>query len=192
MEILIITGPPFSGKGTQCENLREELGYEHVSTGDRCRIEKQAKTEVGSIMQQYEENGELVPDSIMEALFSQILDENKSERGVILDGYPRTKPQVDDLLRLVNSKGLTVKKVINIDVPKEELLIRANKRAETSTREDDKNPKIHIKRIEVFEHLTRPAIDYMKSKMEVITFDGMGDIDEITEKIKVCIEENSQ
>lgn len=167
MEILIITGPPYSGKGTQCNVLKELLHFEHISTGDRCREEKKNKTSIGKIMSEYEEKGDLVPDTIMKDLFSKILDENKTKAGIILDGYPRTKPQVDDLLALVEAKNMEIGKVLNIEVPKEELLIRAQKRAETSNRKDDKDPKIHIKRIEVFEEATRPAIEYMKSKIKV-------------------------
>lgn len=187
MEILIITGPPYSGKGTQCEILREQLGFKHISTGDRCRSEKENGTKIGNTMAEYEEKGDLVPDSVMKALFSQILDENKATKGIILDGYPRTVPQVDDLIALVKQKGMEIGKVVHIDVPKPELLARAKKRAETSDRKDDKDPKIHTKRIEVFENFTRPAISYMKSKLTVETFDGQGSIDEITERIKASL-----
>lgn len=184
MEILVITGPPYSGKGTQCEILKEELKFEHISTGDRCRLEKQNETEIGKIMSEYEEKGDLVPDSIMKDLFSKILDENRSTNGIILDGYPRTEPQVNDLMELIESKNMEIGKVINIDVPKSELLERAKKRAETSNRKDDKDAEIHLKRIEVFENSTRPAIEYMKSKIKVLTFDGLGTINEITTRIK--------
>ncbi len=187
MEILIITGPPYSGKGTQCDILKEEVGFTHISTGDRCRLEKNNKTEIGKIMSQYEEKGDLVPDSLMKDLFSKIIDESINEKGIILDGYPRTQPQVDDLLELINSKGLKIRRVLNIEVPKEELLVRAKKRAETSTREDDKNEQIHVKRIEVFETSTRPAVDYMKTKLEVTTFDGLGSVAEITKRIKASL-----
>ncbi len=187
MEILIITGPPYSGKGTQCKILNSELDFKHISTGDRCRLEKKNGTEIGKIMSQYEEKGDLVPDGIMKDLFSKILDENKDNKGIILDGYPRTIPQVNDLLELVESKGMKIGKVLNIEVPVSELLKRAAKRAETSNRKDDKNPKIHTKRIDVFEASTRPAIDYMKTKIKVITFDGLGTIEEITKRIKAAL-----
>ncbi|OXA70296.1 adenylate kinase [Flavobacterium aquidurense] len=187
MEILIITGPPYSGKGTQCDVLKELLNFEHISTGDRCREEKKNKTEIGKIIAEYEEKGDLVPDAIIKNLFDKILEENKTKPGIILDGYPRTKPQVDDLIALVESKNMAIGKVLNIDVPKAELLIRAKKRAETSDRKDDKDPQIHLKRIEIFEASTRPAIEYMKSKMKVLTFDGLGKIDEITERIKASL-----
>ncbi len=184
MEILIITGPPYSGKGTQCDILNKQLDFKHVSTGDRCRLEKENKTEIGKVMSEYEEKGDLVPDSIMKNLFSKILDENKSNKGIILDGYPRTLAQVDDLLELVESKKMSIGKVLNIEVPKSELLIRAKKRAETSDRKDDKDPRIHQKRIDVFENSTKPGIDYMKTKINVLTFDGLGTIEEITKRIK--------
>jgi adenylate kinase len=187
MEILIITGPPYSGKGTQCKILIKQLDFKHISTGDRCRLERENETDIGIIMSKYEEKGDLVPDSIMKDLFSKILDENKSNKGIILDGYPRTKPQVDDLLELVNSKKMEISKVLNIDVPKSELLIRAKKRAETSDRKDDKDPEIHIKRIKIFEESTRPAIEYMKMKINVLTFDGLGSIKEITNRIKASL-----
>ncbi|NAS31758.1 AAA family ATPase [Flavobacteriaceae bacterium R38] len=187
MEILIITGPPYSGKGTQCEILKTQLNFEHISTGDRCRFEKENGTEIGKVMSEYEEKGDLVPDSIMKDLFSKILDENKSKAGIILDGYPRTTPQVNDLIELVNSKQMKIGKVLNIEVPKSELLERAKKRSETSDRKDDKDSQIHIKRINVFEESTRPAIGYMKSKINVETFDGLGTINEITERIKASL-----
>lgn len=187
MKLLIITGPPYSGKGTQCEILTSQLDYEHVSTGDRCRLEKKNKTALGALMSAYEEKGDLVPDEVMKELFSTILDENLSSTGVVLDGYPRTVAQVNDLLELVTAKGLTIDKVLNIEVPTKELLARAQKRAQTSDRKDDQDAATHVKRIEVFEGATKPAIEYMKSKMNVLTFNGMGSIEEITERIQASL-----
>jgi len=184
MKILIITGPPYSGKGTQCEILKDQLDFKHVSTGDRCRIEKENKTKIGLTIAKFEEQGDLVPDTIMKSLFSEILDNSRAEKGIILDGYPRTKAQVDDLLELIASKDLEIWKVLNIDVPKAELLRRAKKRAETSDRKDDQDASVHIKRIEIFESSTKPGIEYMKSKLSVQTFDGLGTIAEISNRIQ--------
>ena len=183
MKIVIVTGPPYSGKGTQCEIISKELAYTHLSTGDRCRQEKDRQTEVGKILSRYEEKGDLVPDSIMKTLFGQILDENRERRGILLDGYPRTGPQVDDLLELVKTKGLEISLVINIEVPREELLRRAMERAANSTREDDRNPETHLKRVRIFEEITLPAIGYMKGKLPVVDIDGIGNIGEITRRI---------
>jgi len=183
MKILVVTGPPYSGKGTQCEILSGMLGFTHLSTGDRCRQEKMAQTPIGLILSEYEEKGDLVPDDLMKTLFSQIIDQHRNEKGIILDGYPRTRPQVDDLIQLAAEKQQVISHVINIDVPKDQLLARAIRRAATSTREDDKNPETHLKRVLVFEAATRPAIEYMKTRLPVIDIDGMGAIDEVTRRI---------
>ena len=183
MEILIITGPPYSGKGTQCEILKSTLGFKHISTGDRIRKEKKDKTEIGKVMSGYEENGILVPDEIMENLIKQIIEENMETKGIILDGYPRTQSQVDTIHNLLTNKKLNVKAVININVPKDELIARAKKRAENSKRKDDLSYDIQLKRIEIFEVETRPAIEYMKTKFKVIDVDGVGTIDTITKAI---------
>lgn len=183
MNILIIAGPPYSGKGTQCEILEKQLKYKHISTGSRLRWEKENNTDFGQVSSSYEEKGNLIPDDLMKELYKQILEENKSQDGIILDGYPRTSAQVDDFVEILEEKNLNVKSVLNIDVPTIELLKRAKHRASTSTRKDDKDPEIHIKRIEVYESTTKPAIDYLKTKMAVTDFDGTGSIKEITERI---------
>lgn len=183
MDVYIITGPPYSGKGTQSEILAKPLQLKHISTGDSCRLEKEQKTSTGILMAAYEEKGDLVPDSVMKSLLSQILDESLNEKGIILDGYPRTISQVDSLLQLVEEKGLRIKRALNIEVPREELLKRAMERAGTSDREDDKSPETHLKRIEIFETMTLPAIAYMKQKLRVDTFEGMESIAETSSRI---------
>lgn len=187
MEILIITGPPYSGKGTQCDILKSTLGFKHISTGDRIRKEKDSKTFIGEIMTEYEETGRLVPDEIMQDLIGQIIDENLKEKGIILDGYPRTKLQVDTILNLLALKNLKVTAVINIEVPEDELLARAKKRAMSSNRKDDQNIDTHLKRINVFESETRPSIEYMKTKFRVININGLGTIDHITNTIDQAV-----
>jgi len=184
MRIIIITGPPYSGKGTQCEILEETLNYKHISTGDRIRKEKENKSPIGIVMNEYSDKGLLVPDEIMEDLLQIIIQENKGEEGIIFDGYPRTIPQVDTIINLLEKNNESIDKVINIEVPIPELLIRAKNRAANSTRADDKDEAIHIRRIEVFEKNTLPAIHYFKTKTNVIDIDGMGKIEVITEKIK--------
>ena len=187
MEILIITGPPYSGKGTQCDLLKTNLGFSHISTGDRIRKEKDLQSPIGSTMTAYEENGILVPDEIMQDLIGQIIDENLNEKGIILDGYPRTKSQVDTILNVLADKKLRVSIVINIEVPKDELLARAKKRAQNSNRKDDQNLDTHLKRINIFETETRPAIEYMKSKFQVVNINGLATIENITQTINQAI-----
>ena len=189
MNIIIITGPPYSGKGTQCEFLKANYPLVHVSTGELIRREKDDKTEIGRLMSAYADQGELVPDEVMKDLFGQVIDENLNQAGIILDGYPRTKPQVDTLLALAKEKNTPITHVLNIEVPTEELLKRAQTRAKTSKRKDDQDPKIHLKRITVFEESTKPAIEYLKEKVPVFDIDGLGTIEEITAKISKLLQD---
>ncbi len=184
MKVFIITGPPYSGKGTQCEFLKNILEYQHISTGDICRAEKENKTEIGLVLTEFEEKGDLVPDEIMKNLFGNILDKNSNSKGIILDGYPRTNVQVDNLIELLEERSLEIEQVINIEVSEKELLKRAKKRAETSNRIDDKDEQTHVKRIKVYQEKTKPAIDYMKTLFKVHDFDGIGSVESITHKIK--------
>jgi len=184
MNVLVMTGPPYAGKGTQCELLEKVCQYKHISTGDCIRAEKAQNTAIGAIFEEYDEKGLLVPDEVMEELLARIIKENLDEKGIILDGYPRTIPQVDTLILLLNKNGKRINQVINIKVPKEELLNRAKERAKNSTRVDDKDEAIHIKRIRVFEEDTRPAIEYLRHKVHVDDVDGLGTIDETRRNIK--------
>jgi|GEM_PF-68827 len=187
MKFIVITGPPYSGKGTQCEELVKQYGLTHISTGDHIRKEKEKQSEIGKTMLDYDERGELVPDSIMKQLLNKLIEENKNASGIILDGYPRTIPQVKDLVSVLQANDIEIHNIINIEVSTDELLTRAKKRAETSTREDDKNPETHYKRIRVFEKQTKPTIEYMKKEFVVNTFDGLGTIEEITKRIKASM-----
>jgi adenylate kinase len=96
---------------------------------------------------------------------------------------------VDDLLQLVKEKQQRIRLVININVPKEELLARALKRAADSDRKDDQDPATHLKRLHIFETVTLPAIEYMKTLLPVVDIDGMGGIAEITQRISEQIAE---
>jgi len=184
-----MSGPPFSGKGTQCEILSRDLNFKHISTGERCRLEKEQKTKIGLIMSEYEEEGNLVPDSIMKDLFGQIIKENSAEEGIIFDGYPRTIEQVEDLIKLLEQKNQPDCIVINLEVPKEELIKRARRRSKKSNRKDDRNYDVQLKRIEVFEYYTKPAIEFMKYRFKVLTIDGVGKINDIAVNIKEGLKE---
>lgn len=183
MKILLITGPPYSGKGTQCELLEDKLGYVHVSVGERIRTEKANGTKFGLSVRDYEERGELVPDSMMSGVLLDIFTENK-DKNIILDGFPRTIAQVDALEELLDSIDIKLDMILNIEVPSPELIRRAKKRAETSDRKDDKDPRIHFRRLEIFEERTRPAIEYLRSKFEVTDIDGTGTKEKVTNLIK--------
>ena len=183
-KVVIITGPTYAGKGTQCKFLVNRLGYKHISTGELIRAEDENKTEMGLKMSEFADKGQLVPDNLMKALFDSAIVNNINEEGIILDGYPRTVPQVRDLIEVMSKRELKINQVLNIEVPNEELLVRAKKRAEDSDRIDDKDPQTHLRRLKVFEEETKPAIKLMKEEFEVLTFDGLGSIENVRDLIK--------
>ncbi|MFK8054797.1 MAG: adenylate kinase family protein [Saprospiraceae bacterium] len=192
MKIIVITGPPYSGKGTQCELLESKLGYTHVSTGARCRQEKEQGTDIGLEITRYEEEGSLVPDAIMKTLFKSIIAENKSTDGIILDGYPRTVNQAEDLAQLLKEADLKVSHAIDIVVPNKELLARAKERAKTSDRKDDADPETHVKRIGVYQKETLPAVKALSNLVEVISINGIGNKEIIFNRISASISDRHQ
>jgi adenylate kinase len=123
----------------------------------------------------------------METLLETIFRKHIRQKGIILDGYPRTIPQVDALMRILQRNNLRINHAVNITVPPDVLLERAKKRAETSERLDDKNPGTHLKRIRIFEEETRPAIAYLATLTPVHEVDGLGSIPEITGKLMEAI-----
>ncbi len=176
-----MTGPPYAGKGTQCAHLQAASGCKHLSTGERIRWEKEAGTPLAQLMTE-EEKGQLVPDKVMEQLVRLMLQENRGLAGIILDGYPRTVPQVDTLLKLLTEEGLVISKVLNLQVPRAELLRRAKERALSSSRKDDQDESIHLERISVFERETLPAITYLSSIVPVAHIEGEGR-EEVTKQL---------
>ena len=123
---LIIFGPPASGKGTQCEFLKEKYpGIVHISTGDVLRTAVKDGTEIGKEAEQYMSRGELVPDELIKGLVvEKVRSEEAVKNGWLLDGYPRTKAQADALV----SEGIISDKVIILNVPAEILVLRVTGR----------------------------------------------------------------
>ncbi len=187
MKIILITGPPYCGKGTQAKIIEGQFGFRHISTGDAVRAEKQSGSDLGLTMASFSERGELVPDEIMKDLFAKVLDKNRTEEGILLDGYPRTRLQVDHLLELTEARNLSIRSVINIEVPKEELLVRAKQRAEGSDRPDDKDRNTHLRRIEIFEQQTKPCIDYLQNQALVLSLSGIGNVEQVSKRIAACL-----
>ena len=105
MKHYIICGPPGSGKGTQSAQLAAHFHLRHVSTGELLRKEIAEETELGKKVQDLMNRGELVPDSYMLAMIRRVLLETTGVNGVLLDGYPRTKPQAEGLADLLRELG---------------------------------------------------------------------------------------
>ena len=122
--VIIMLGAPGTGKGTIAGILKERLGIPQVSTGDIFRKHIQEKTELGKLAESYISKGELVPDDVTIGLVENRLEDDDVQAGIILDGFPRTVKQAEELDNLLEKKGKKVDLVINLTTPEEEIIER--------------------------------------------------------------------
>lgn len=136
---VVIFGAPGSGKGTQSERIIKEYGLHHISTGEVLRDHIARGTELGKIADGYISRGQLIPDDLMVSVLASVLDDNpeKTSKGVIFDGFPRTIPQAESLKKMLAERGSEVHAVIGLEVPEEELIRRMLQRGKETGRADD-------------------------------------------------------
>ena len=176
-------GPPGAGKGTQAKILSDQYNLVHLSTGDILRNEIDNQTTIGLDAKNYMDQGLLVPDEVLLSMMENTLTNLKGS-GIILDGFPRTIPQAEGLDAIFKKLNLTIDMVINIYVDKEILINRLIKRAEDSGRSDD-TKEVIVNRQNVYLELTAPLLEFYKN--EVITVDGDGPIEEVTQRVLAAI-----
>jgi adenylate kinase len=174
---IIFLGPPGSGKGTMTNLLKDENGYNLVCTGDILRAEKKSGSELGKKIAQLIDAGNLVPDEIVDKMIENEL--SKLNGPVLLDGYPRTIAQAENLDRLLDN--LTV---IWLDVPEEVTIQRNLERGKTSNRPDDANVDVIKQRLDNYNKETAPVKEWYEKTNRVIEVDGVGPIPEVLERIK--------
>ncbi len=184
---VVIFGPPGSGKGTQSEKIIEKFNLAHISTGDLLRAEISGHTQLGTIAKSFIDKGELVPDDTIIGMIDNKIESLVGTKGVIFDGFPRTVEQAEALDELLDEHNSKVKVMVNLEVPKPELVERLLKRGEISGRSDDNLETIE-KRIAVYEEQTSPVIGFYKKKKVYKAIKGVGSIDEIFESISKAIE----
>ncbi len=186
MTRLVLMGPPGAGKGTQAESLAERIGAAHISTGDIFRANVKDQTELGRTAQRYMDAGEYVPDEVTNAMVKDRISRDDAE-AFILDGYPRTVDQVDTLDTMLAELGRPLDVVIALIVDSEELIGRLLKRAETSGRADDTEEVIRHRQ-EVYSAETAPLLKIYGERGLLREVDGMGDVDEISQRIDRALE----
>ena len=122
--ILILLGPPGSGKGTQAKRLEKERAWPQFSTGDMLRAAIAQGNELGIQAKAYMDKGSLVPDEVVVGLIEQRMKAPDAQKGFILDGFPRTIPQAEALNLMLKSKGLGIDQAVLLEIPDEELVTR--------------------------------------------------------------------
>jgi adenylate kinase len=182
MTRLLLIGPPGAGKGTQAVRLAEAFGIPAISTGDIFRFNVKNETALGLEVQAYMTKGEYVPDSLTNAIVADRLQEADAASGFLLDGYPRTTDQVAELDRLLEAAATALDAVVLITADADEVVARLLKRAAEQGRADD-TAEIIRHRLALYEEQTAPLIDVYSARGVVVTVDGLGAVDEVTERI---------
>ncbi|ANP73877.1 adenylate kinase [Cryobacterium arcticum] len=188
MTRLLVIGPPGAGKGTQAVRLAEAFGVPAISTGDIFRFNVKNETELGVQVKAFIEAGKYVPDSLTNEIVADRLKEPDALQGFLLDGYPRTTDQVLELDRLLDAEGTSLDAVVQIVADTDEVVARLLKRAAEQGRADDTADVIRH-RLEVYEEQTAPLIDLYDKRGVVVTIDGLGAVDQVTDRIVAALAE---
>lgn len=194
--VIILLGPPGSGKGTQAVDLSGQLRLPHISTGDLFRYNIKNDTSLGRKAKEYSSKGQLVPDELVLNMVADRVAQEDCKSGYILDGFPRTLPQAEGYEKLLGSRAKLV--VVNLEVPDEQIVKRLTGRlmcrscgqishkdfsppkkegvcdacgGELYQREDDR-PEVVENRLEVYHKQTKPLIAFYQHKGALVTVDG--------------------
>jgi adenylate kinase len=179
-------GPPGAGKGTQAAVVAERLGIPHVSTGDIFRANVSQGTPLGVEAKRYMDAGEYVPDSVTNSMVRDRLAQADAAPGFLLDGYPRTLAQVDELAGMLAEQGTALDHVIELTVDVDEVVGRLLKRAAEQGRSDDTEDVVR-RRLEVYFEQTAPLTAVYAQQGLLVQVDGMGGVDEVTSRVLAAL-----
>jgi adenylate kinase len=188
---LILMGPPGAGKGTQAKYVAEHFGIPAISTGDIFRANVTHGTDLGVEAKKYMDAGEYVPDEITNLMVRNRIDEPDAEPGFLLDGYPRTLAQVEELDAMIKDTGHRLDAVVVLTVDSEEVVQRLLQRAQTEGRADDTEEVIR-RRQEIYLKETAPLISVYQERGIVHEIDGMGEVEDVTKRIFEALDEVPQ
>ena len=184
---LIFMGPPGAGKGTQAKFVAQRYGIPAVSTGDIFRANVSRGTELGLEAQRFMDAGEYVPDAVTNLMVRARIDEPDAEPGFLLDGYPRTLAQVEELDGMIAFTGHALDAVVSLTVDSDEIVQRLLQRAQLEGRADDTEDVIR-RRQELYAEQTAPLIEVYRDRGLLLEVDGMGEVDEVTGRILAALE----
>lgn len=180
-------GPPGAGKGTQAKFIAQRFSIPAVSTGDIFRANVTQGTPLGVEAQRFMSAGEYVPDEVTNLMVRHRIDEPDAERGFLLDGYPRTLAQVEELDKMIAFTGHQLDGVVVLTVDGEEIVQRLLARAEIEGRADDTEDVIR-RRQELYLEQTAPLIDVYRRRELLVEVDGLGEVDEVTQRIIAALD----
>ncbi len=211
---LILLGPPGAGKGTQASRIINKYNIPQISTGDILRAAVREGTQLGKEAQEYMNAGKLVPDSVVIGIIRERLAQDDCKNGYLLDGFPRTLPQAEELDEILSNLNSELNAVISIEVPDEEIVTRITGRRMCKScgavyhvefsppakegicdkcggelyQRDDDNEKTVRERLSAYKAQTEPLKEYYNKKNILKEVNGTGDIEKIYSEIESILE----
>ena len=185
---IVLFGKPGAGKGTQAEFLKEKYQLVHISTGDVFRYNLKNDTELGKQARVFMDAGDLVPDELTTKMLIDEVNKNLDAKGILFDGYPRTISQAEALDAFLPTIGSQVTATVALDADDEVLVARLLERGKTSGRVDDQDEEKIRNRYQEYNEKTAPLMDYYKAQNKFHAVDGIGSIQEITERLTQVID----
>ena len=180
---IILFGPPGAGKGTQAKFLVNKLNSFQVSTGDMLREEINNDTEIGKKIIKNMNDGKFIEDDIVNKLLENVIFDTNKMNKLIFDGYPRTINQAKNLEILLNKSSQKIDYIFFLNVNKDAIIKRIEKRKILEKRTDDDSNTI-LKRYDTYMEVTKPVLDYYSKKQNFHEVDGSMEINEISQKIE--------
>ena len=176
-EIVVLVGPPGSGKGTLAKSLVEEYEFQHISTGDLIRNSEDEE------LKKIISKGEMVPDDKMIEILESKINNLDLEKNIVLDGYPRNLEQAKQLDKMLGKMGVGLSHAIFINIGREEAIKRIQKRSETENRSDDSDFDVINKRFDEYLEKTFPLVDLYKKSRKIIEVDGSTGKEEVLNSV---------
>ena len=183
---IILFGPPGAGKGTQSKYLVNKLNAFQISTGDLLREEIKKNSDIGKAITNDMKNGKFISDDIVNKLIENLISDPQKKNKLIFDGYPRSLSQATNLEQLLKNSNQSIDLILFLNVDKETILKRLEKRKIIENRSDD-NSKTIVNRYEKYMETTKPVLNFYSRNPNFKEIDGSLEIDEITRKIDTFI-----
>lgn len=188
MTNIVLFGKPGAGKGTQAAFLKEKYGLVHISTGDIFRYHIKNETELGRLVRSYTDRGDLVPDDVTIKMLQEEVAKNPDAKGFIFDGFPRTIAQAEALDAFLASKDMKIHGTLALEADDEVLVERIIGRGKVSGRADDQDETKIRNRFAEYNEKTAPLIAYYQQQGKYYPIDGIGSIEEITQRLSQAID----
>ena len=185
---LVLFGKPGAGKGTQAGFLKEKYNLKHISTGDVFRYNIKNGTELGKLAKSYIDKGDLVPDEVTIDMLKAEVEKSPDSAGFIFDGFPRTAAQAEALDNFLESKDMKVNATIALEAEDDILVERLLERGKSSGRSDDQDESKIRNRFDEYNQKTAPLKAYYEKQGKFHSVNGIGEIEEITERLSKVID----